>query len=63
MMMPMAPQARYGVLDISLLTVAVLMLAVGGMMSYDLMRNMWSWDGPYAANSAIMDQIISLTGG
>jgi hypothetical protein len=63
MMMPAAPQARYGVLDIGLLTVAVLMLALGGMMSYDLMRNMWSWDGPYAANSAIMDAIISMTGG
>lgn len=62
-MLAPAPQARYGVLDMSLLTVGVLMLALGGMMSYDLMRNMWSWDGPYAANSAIMDQIISLIGG
>ncbi|MGH7140076.1 MAG: hypothetical protein ACREHD_30425, partial [Pirellulales bacterium] len=59
-MLAPAPQARYGVLDMSLLTFGVLMLALAGMMSYDLMRNMWSWDGPYSANSAIMDQIISL---
>jgi hypothetical protein len=29
-----------------------------GMVTFDLLRNMWSWDGPYAVNSWIMDMIV-----
>ncbi|HEX7376741.1 MAG TPA: helix-turn-helix domain-containing protein [Pirellulales bacterium] len=62
MMMAPTVQARYGAFDMVLLSMGVLMLAVGGMMSYDLMRNMWSWEGAYSANSAIMDQILAIIG-
>ena len=37
-------------------------LALCGMMMYDLVRNMWSWDQPYKVNSAIMDAIMGLFG-
>jgi hypothetical protein len=28
-------------------------------MLFDLMRNMWSWNGAYAVNSSLMDMILS----
>ena len=36
--------------------------SLGGMMAYDLLRNMWSWNGPYTVNSSLMDWILSLVG-
>jgi hypothetical protein len=36
---------------------------LSGMMMYDLMRHMWSWDSPYAVNSKLMDTILNLFGG
>jgi len=38
----------------------VIFLALCGMMTYDLARNMWSWDQPYAVNSSIMDTLLPL---
>jgi hypothetical protein len=35
------------------------LLLLCGMMLYDLMRNMWSWDGTYPVNSSLMDTILS----
>jgi hypothetical protein len=36
----------------------VIGLVLGGMMAYDLMRNMWSWDGPLNMNSSLMDTVL-----
>ena len=47
----------WSVVFMSLITVT---LMLGGMMTYDLMRNMWSWDGPYTFNSSIMDSVIGM---
>ncbi len=60
-LMPAArtPEGAYTVWNILLLTLCTLLLMVTGMMMYDLMRNMWSWDAPYAVNSAMMDKFIS----
>jgi hypothetical protein len=44
------------------LTLCVLLLAVGGMMMVDLMRNMWSWNETYSVNSALMDGILGALG-
>lgn len=40
----------------------LLFLVLGGMMTYDLTRNMWSWDQPYTVNSSIMDFICNMIG-
>ncbi|HVX14473.1 MAG TPA: helix-turn-helix domain-containing protein [Pirellulales bacterium] len=59
-MLAPAREARFGIFDMCLLSFGVLMLALGGMMSFDLMRNMWSWEGPYTANSVIMDKLLEM---
>jgi excisionase family DNA binding protein len=40
------------------LVACTLVLALGGMMMFDLMRNIWSWDSPYSFSSAIMDSLV-----
>ena len=40
------------------LSACTLVLAVGGMMMFDLMLNIWSWDSPSGFSSAIMDSFL-----
>ncbi len=54
------PETPYTVLNIVGLALCVVLLAVGGMFTYDLMRNMWSWNTPYEFNSSMMDTILGL---
>jgi excisionase family DNA binding protein len=58
MMMVSGREAPFGILAMSMLTLSVIVLSVTGMMTFDLMRNIWSWDGAYTANSWIMDTIL-----
>jgi excisionase family DNA binding protein len=53
------PEAPYTAWNIVSLSFCTLFLVLAGMMIYDLMRNMWSWDGAYQVNSSIMDFILS----
>jgi hypothetical protein len=53
------PGTRFGVGSVVALTFCTLLLAVCGIMMFDLIRNMWSWDTPYGLNSAIMDMFVS----
>jgi hypothetical protein len=57
-----ATDGTYSVWNILSLTLCVLLLAVGGMMMVDLMRNMWSWNETYSVNSALMDGILGALG-
>lgn len=57
-----APEATYPAWVVVLLFFCILFMALCGMMMYDLVRNMWSWNGPYKVNSAIMDTILGLFG-
>ncbi len=54
------PETPYTGLQIAGLAVCAVLLMVCGMMMYDLLRNMWSWDGPYSINSSLMDSILSM---
>ena len=54
------PEAPYSVLNVLGLTACVLILTLTGMMMYDLLRNMWSWESPYPVNSSLMDAILGL---
>jgi len=57
------PEAPYGKLAMAGLIGCVMLLTVSGTMAYDLMRNMWSWNGAYSVNSSLMDTILGLFGG
>jgi hypothetical protein len=62
------PAASYAVdmpytpLQITGLVACTLVLMLCGMMMYDMVRNIWSWDGTYSANSTLMDFILNLPG-
>lgn len=57
-----ARDAQYSIWNVLSLGVCLLFLAVSGMMTYDLMRNMWSWRGNYSVNSPLMDLIANWFG-
>jgi excisionase family DNA binding protein len=51
-------QAQYSVGWVIGLTCCVLVLSLTGMMMFDLVRNVWSWDSAYPGNSLIMDTLL-----
>jgi len=56
----MSAEAPYTPWQITGLVACALLLMLCGMMMYDLLRNMWSWSGPYNINSSLMDAILGL---
>lgn len=48
----------WSVLDNIGLSLCVLAMAFTGMMMYELMRNIWGWDTPYGASTALMDMLV-----
>ncbi len=49
----------FSVWNIMLLVILLICLLYCGIMLFDLMRNMWSWNGAYSVNSSLMDMILS----
>jgi len=47
---------------IGLMSVSMLMLVMCGMMVFDLLRNIWSWDQVYTLNSRLMDVLTPILG-
>lgn len=56
----MLPEAPYTGLNITALVLCALILTLTGMMMYDLVRNIWSWDSANAVSSPIMEFILGL---
>jgi hypothetical protein len=54
-----APEPAYSGWNVASLILCSLLLMMCGMFTYDLMRNMWSWDQPYTVNSSMMNMILS----
>ncbi len=52
------PEAPYGLGVMAGLSGCVVLLVLSGMMAFDLVRNMWSWDGAYGLSSSLMDMIL-----
>ena len=52
------PEAPYSVWNVLGLICVLMFLSLCGIMTYDLVRHIWSWDQPYALNSGLMDAII-----
>jgi excisionase family DNA binding protein len=53
-------EAQYSKWQIAGLAGCAVLLLLCGMMMYDNLRNMWSWEGPYGVNSWLMDTIVGL---
>ena len=53
-----APEAQFSIANVLALSACTLFLVLTGMMMSDLLRNMWSWNGPYSVNSPLMDTIV-----
>jgi len=56
------PEAPYSGLQVTSLVLCTLLLVLCGWMGYDLLRNMWSWNGAYPVNSVFMDMILKMFG-
>ena len=55
---PVLQEAPYSGLVVWLgLFPATLMLVLAGIMSFDLVRNMWSWEGTMTINSSLLDML------
>ena len=54
-----APEAPWTGWNVASLVMCSVLLMFCGMFMYDLMRNMWSWNSPYAVNSSMMDMVLS----
>jgi hypothetical protein len=50
-------EAPYSGANIAVMSVCLVFLLLCGMMTFDLMRNMWGWNGPYSVNSSILESI------
>jgi len=53
------PEKPYSVGTLIGLALCVIPLVFCGMFAIDLLRNMWSWDGPYPLNSDMMETVLS----
>ncbi|MBX7073730.1 MAG: helix-turn-helix domain-containing protein [Pirellulales bacterium] len=53
-------EAPYTMGNVISLSLCALVLSLGGLMTVDLMRNMWSWDEPYSLTSSLGDAILSV---
>ncbi len=54
------PEAPFSGWTVTGLALLFIFLAITGMMMFDMVMHMWSWDGPYTYNSALMDLILGL---
>ena len=52
------PETPYSIGVVLGQVACIIFLILCGMMMYDLLRNMWSWDAPYTVNSTLMDEIL-----
>ena len=57
------PEAPYSATDILLLVPCVVLLPLGGMLIFDVLRNIWSWEGTYSINSSLMNIFVKLIEG
>ncbi|NIP84431.1 MAG: hypothetical protein GTO03_02280, partial [Planctomycetales bacterium] len=59
-MAPAIPEAPYSIWNVLSLFCCIAMLCLTGMLMYDVVRQIWSWEEPYAVNSDLMQAILNL---
>lgn len=58
-MMAAAPEAPFSMWNVLSLALCSVLLLMCGMFTFDLLRNMWSWNEAYSVNSSMMDMVLS----
>ncbi len=58
-MQPAIPEAPYSIWNVLSLFVCIVLLCFVGMMTYDVVRQIWSWEGAHPVNSGLMDSFIN----
>ena len=53
-------EEEYSIWNVVGLGTCLFFLTLAGVMMFDILRNMWSWNQEYALNSSLMDAIINL---
>ena len=53
------PETPYSVVNVLWLLILVSLLGATGILLIDIVRNMWTWRGEYAATSWLMEAIVS----
>jgi excisionase family DNA binding protein len=59
---PAGAETPFSVWNVVGLAGCILLLSLCGMMTYDLVRNIWSWDGVATTNRSLLDGLSSLLG-
>ena len=54
-----AATSQFSGWNVASLVLCAVLLMFCGMFMFDLLRNMWSWDGAYSVNSSLMDMVLS----
>lgn len=54
------PEMPYSAWNVLSLFFCIVLLALSGMLVYDLVRQIWSWEGVHPVNSGLMDAIIGM---
>lgn len=57
---PVVRELPYSVWNLLSLFFCIVLIAVSGMLMYDLVRQVWSWEGVHPVNSGLMDAIIGM---
>ncbi len=53
------PEAQYSIANVIWLLMVFFMMLAVGVVLWDVIRNMWSWQGEYAASSWLTDAVVS----
>ena len=54
-----APEPTWSAANVLSLALCAVMLLFVGMFTFDMLRNMWSWNEAYSVNNTLMDSILS----
>jgi excisionase family DNA binding protein len=60
--MQMVPEATYSIWNVMGLGAISLILGLTGIMVFDVVRHIWSWDEPYSLSSTLMDAVTGAFG-
>jgi excisionase family DNA binding protein len=52
-------ETPFSVFNVVGLSLCIVMMGLSGMMVYDLLRNMWSWDGESSLTSSLLESVLN----
>jgi hypothetical protein len=55
--MYMARETPFSAMTVMGLAACTALLAMGGILMFDLLRNMWSWDQPYPVTTTLINSL------